>query len=863
MLTKLDQRLRLRRSLWIMACIAWTMLNRLHPVVAAEPRFTPDEAGFRKVADPFLKQHCLRCHGPKDEGSFRLDRDLSADLTRLSVKEKWTEVVNVLNGHEMPPADQPQPAAEDVAAVVDWATSQIVALESARRDSAIRLRRLNRAEYRNTIRDLTGIDFDISIFPEDASAGGFDNVGAALTMSPLQIELMLNAARTVLDEAIVVGERPPVLKWRIEPESGDGDHNRVTYDGQRIIVNGGKNRVEGDFVVMHHESWNLHVNTRDFAMPFKGTYRIRLRAAGKVPVRQTVVDYVTKRLQQRFDDKMRADPGRERWHRQAMNEGVEHFRTDRRYDYGPPRLKLVQHLAGQPRVIAEFDVDAPVDEPEILTFDVPFTTEKAGVTLVYDYSIPRELENFWMQNDDDFPRPEAWVDWIEIEGPIYDQWPPASLTAVLPPSELRQKDEREYAREVVRRWMTKAYRRPVSNAEVAAKMKLYDAVRPAADSLETAIKTPLTAVLASPHFLYLTEPTPAGATATTRRRLTDAELATRLSYFLWSGPPDDRLYELVAAGKLSEPAVRIAEVDRMLDDARSQSLMTNFVGQWLGLREVGANPPAADLYRRYDRHLEVSLVKESEAFFADILRNDRDAMQLIKSDFVVINERLARFYDIPDVRGDHFRRVPVPPGVARGGIVTQASILSITSNGTRTSPVKRGTWILKNLLGTDPGLPVANVGEIAPKVPGIDKATVRQRLEIHRELPQCARCHNKIDPLGFALENYDASGFFRLREGHGYQGRIGKNDPLIDAGSRLPDGTEIVGVAGLQDALLANEALFLNCLAKKLFAYALGREITLADQPQLDAAVRHMQANGRTIRSLLHFIATSEPFQTK
>ncbi len=261
--------------------------------------------------------------------------------------------------------------------------------------------------------------------------------------------------------------------------------------------------------------------------------------------------------------------------------------------------------------------------------------------------------------------------------------------------------------------------------------------------------------------------------------------------------------------------------------------------------------------------MEISIVRESKEFFREILYNNHPATRLIKSDFVVINERLARFYGIPQVRGDHFRKVQVPAGVHRGGIPTQASILTITSNGTRTSPVKRGTWILKTLLGIDPGLPVANAGEIAPKVPGLDKATVRQRLEIHRTLEQCARCHNKIDPLGFALENFNAAGEWREQEGFGYKGRIEKDDPKIDARAEMIDGTKIVGVAGLQEAILKNEDLFLKCLASKMFTYALGRELGLSDQPTVQAAVAHVKKHGKTLRSLIDFVATSELFESK
>jgi hypothetical protein len=343
--------------------------------------------------------------------------------------------------------------------------------------------------------------------------------------------------------------------------------------------------------------------------------------------------------------------------------------------------------------------------------------------------------------------------------------------------------------------------------------------------------------------------------------LNDHELAARLSYFLWSTMPDKELFKLADTGSLRNPGPLRAQVDRMLKDPRAAAFTRNFAGQWLGVREVGANPPAADLYPEYDRHLQASFVREPLEFFEEILRGDLSVLNFIKSDFVTVNERLARFYGISGVRGDMFRAVPAE--AHRGGIMTQGAMLTITSNGTRTSPVKRGTWLLKNLLGSDPGLPVANVGEIAPKVPGIDKATVRQRLAIHRELPQCGRCHEKIDPLGFALENFNAAGQWREQEGFGYKGRIQRDDPRVDATARLPDGTVIEGVEGLREALLERQELFLNCLAGKLFAYALGRELGLADRPAVQAAIEAMQRENLSLRSLIQAVVSSRVFQSK
>lgn len=864
------------------ACLlaALLMSSGVVPVRAADaPTLTPDAAGFQKVIAPFVKSHCERCHGAtKQEGNFRVDQHLKNEFLDPATKAKWGEVVNVLNSHEMPPEGEPQPKPDEVAKVVDWITEQMVQAELVRRDGQIVLRRLNRDEYRNTIRDLVGIDFDMSSFPLDPPAGGFDNNGKALTMSPLLTELYLDTARKILDRALVEGDQPPAIKWRFEIDSGDNDSNRKIYDKQNVIVNGGNNPVKEGFKVLHHDNWDKHLNARGYALKHEGDYVIRIRAAGFVPTREAVVESARKALQNRFDKQMKENPKGERYHREQLERDLKHFQTDRMYDYGPPRLKLIQNLGGQPKVLAEFDVDAPLDKPREYEVRARFTTEQAGLTIEYAYAIPRVLENFWFQNHDSFARPELYVDWFELEGPVHDSWPPPSHRRLLGESLPTKNQERETAKTLIALFLRSAYRRPVTAAEIDEKLKLFDLVRADSPSFVQAIKTPLIAAMASPHFLYLAEPVahaarvrPTSATSTVNsktdarepRALQDHELAARLSYFLWSSMPDDELAKLADGGKLRESKTLTAQINRMLADPKSEAFVRNFAGQWLGLREVGANPPASDLYPQYDRHLETSIVEESRAFFAEILKHDLSVLNFVGSDFVVINERLARFYGISDVRGDEFRRVAVPDGVHRGGIVTQASMLTITSNGTRTSPVKRGTWVLKNVLGIDPGLPVANAGDIAPKVPGIDKATVRKRLEIHRTLPQCARCHSKFDPLGFALENFNAAGEWREQEGFGYKGRIERNDPKIDAASKLPDGTEINGVDELRTVLRQKEDLFLNCLASKLLTYALGRELGIADQPTVKAAVAHTKQNGYTLRSLIQFIVTSETFRTK
>jgi hypothetical protein len=525
------------------------------------------------------------------------------------------------------------------------------------------------------------------------------------------------------------------------------------------------------------------------------------------------------------------------------------------YDYGPPRLKLIQDLGGQPKTITEFDVSAPLSQPQIFEIPVSFSTARAGLIIEYAYSIPSVLENFWFQNQEAFSRPELHVDWLEIEGPIHPTWPPESHQRLMPETWTTD-NEKELSETTIGRFVRSAFRRPVSREEIAPYIERFVQSRSRQQTPIDALRTALASVLVSPHFLYLVE----DAGQDESPRVTPHQLASRLSYFLWSGPPDATLMQSADQGTLVAPETLREQTIRMLSDPRSEEMIRNITDQWLGLRDVGANPPAIDLYPHYDRHLELSMIEEGRALLRTILREGLSVLDLVDPEYVVINERLARFYDIPNVRGDAFRSVPLNADRTRGGILTQAAMLTITSNGTRTSPVKRGTWILKNVLGTDPGLPVANAGDLAPKVPGIDKATVRQRLEIHRELPQCARCHDKIDPLGLALENYNASGQYRLQEGFGYKGRIERDDPSIDATARLPNGTSINGPAELKRAVRAREDQFLHCLAQKLLTYALGREVTVADEPTLRKVVRATQQGNYRLDAMIQAIVQSESF---
>lgn len=835
------------------------------PHVAESVEFTPDQKGHDGFVTPFLRTHCLRCHGPeKQEADFRIDEHLPNDFLDRTVADRWSEVLNMLNGGDMPPEDAPQPSREEARPIVEWIERERLRAERARRDTNIVLRRLNREEYNNTIRDLTGVKLDlVEEFPADPTAGGFDNNGGALSVSPLHLELYLKAARKVFDRAIVDDDAGPgAIKWHFEIEDGlpssDRRHVRLDDDLNRSVhLDCGPRPPRDGFIVLRAPGEACRVQY--FQPPRAGEYIIRIRAAGATPAEDFVrAEGPIVDLRHRQNDWQKLDSAdrqsrQEQYDRWSAPSIKRHYAEDRTYRYGPPRMRIVGYFGSQRPVLDAYDVTAQVEDPAVHESRVLFTTEKTSIEVTNPYRIPYapHWNPHYIVQRDDFPRPELLIDWIEIEGPLYDSWPPSSHPRILFASPNRNQDEVAYAREVLARFMPRAYRRRLRAGELDSKVALFEQVRPQKSSFAAAIKVPLQSVLVSPHFLYLVED---ADSKNSTRTLDDFELAARLSYFLWSSMPDDELFRLAAAGQLQNAATLRTQVNRMLADPKSEAFVRNFAGQWLELRKVGLNPPDVP---RYDEHLEVSMRGETEAFFAHVLRHDRSVLEFLNCDYVTVNQRLARFYDIDDVQGDHFRPVPVPAECHRGGLVTQAAILAITSNGTRTSPVWRGEWVLKNLLGDPPPPPPPNAGDIPPVEQGEQEITLRERLQLHRHESQCARCHNKIDPLGFALENFDHSGQWRDKDG------TRGNSPAIDSRVRMPDGAEFEGVDGLRDELLNRQDAFLACLAEKMFTYALGRELGYADHTQVNEAVAAMQDGDLTLRSLIRAVVASRVFRSK
>ena len=451
--------------------------------------------------------------------------------------------------------------------------------------------------------------------------------------------------------------------------------------------------------------------------------------------------------------------------------------------------------------------------------------------------------------------PRLKVESVEIEGPIQPEWPPASHKNLFFAGDKRS--DEAYVREIWTRFLPRAYRRPVTAAEIDAIVAVVrEAQAKSKLMFHDAMRVGLQRVLCSPSFVFLEEPAADGRPP---RRLNDYELASRLSYFIWSTMPDEELFALAATGKLREPAAVTSQVQRMLADAKSQQFVRNFAGQWLSVRDYGSIKPAAE-YKDYDKPLELASKEEPLQFFAEVLRHDLPISSFLDSDFVVVNERLARHYGIDGVVGEDYRRVAIRPEHHRGGVLGMVGLMTFLADGTRTLPMRRGSWVLRELFNDPPNNPPPNAGEIQPNTAG-KSLTVRERIELHRKNDVCASCHAKLDPYGLALENYDAIGAWRERfNGEGYQGRSG---PLLDVSGCFPDGRKFASLEEYKAGLMKSKDHFARAFSAKLLTYALGRPVGYADHALLDELVGELQKNGYRIQPLIQAVVASEPFRTK
>jgi mono/diheme cytochrome c family protein len=807
------------------AFLALTGLALL-PVSSTAQQVKPGPAPeFATEVSPFLDRHCVRCHGQeKQKGDLRIDT-LERDFSKSTVASRWMDIMERINSGEMPPKKEPRPKPAEGARVSEWISAQLIEAEAARESSAtgsVSFHRLTRDEYRRGIQDLLGVTFDATDptgLPEDPDWQGIERIGSVLTLSPAHVEKYLTAAETVRAEALALGPEPKrdVVRWT-------AGAIRVNGDLARKLANQGiLDKVRCDIVpdncLQGHPG-----ESSELKVPVAGEFRVRVKLSG-----------------------LRPEGGR------------------------APRLMIIG--VDFDRVLFEQDIEAPEDQPVIVEFSTHLPAGVHRIRIVNAvpgpnpegrYSRPLGSKPFFNMKerqpwqlkltDDDWKpiRPTLIVDWVEWEGPILASWPPEGHRSIFfgNPQALR---DPAYAREILSRFATRAYRRPVADPELDRLTRLFSRSREQGESFEAAVKRGLLAILCSKDFLYLID----GPPAAPEPHWADRELASRLSYFLWSTPPDARLLDLARSGTLHEPAALGAEVRRMIADPRSLAFADTFPRQWLQLRRVGMFAPDRKLYPDYDSYLEQSMVTETVRFFREVFRKNLGLREFLVSDWTMLNERLAGHYGIAGIRGEAFQRVALRPEDHRGGLLTQASILSLTSDGTRHRPVHRGKWILESMLGKPPPPPPANAGDLKPAPPTQPKTTLRAKLEAHREDPACAGCHRKIDPLGLAFDNYDAIGRWRteeaVREGTG-------QNPKLDPSGELPDGRVFTDAAGLQSLLAEDVEVFAAAFTEKLAAYALRRRISFAERTSLKSVVETAKADGYRLDTLIEAFVLSPLF---
>ncbi|HEY2413739.1 MAG TPA: DUF1592 domain-containing protein [Pirellulaceae bacterium] len=724
---------------------------------------------------PFLKAHCFQCHGTED-GKDKADLTLSKYTDDLSVQQDrkvWDNVIHMLQNGEMPPMERKRPPAADIEAAIQSIEGVLANLDCSQKPNVgrVTVRRLNRAEYNNTVRDLLGVDFQPAAdFPSDDVGYGFDNIGDVLSTTPLLFERYLAAAESVLQKAIVVPET-------VQPKD-------VRLQGLRVSRGAGEETNGGGALFGEGEAGN---ETFLDAGDYKVQVEVYCRNFG--------------------DEKPIAEI---RLNREPMQ----------KFEVTSTKRSDLQILETKIRV--------------------PAATARLGVAFLNPYVAP--------DHTDEHPqRRLLFVRSIVAEGPYNPPPPPAPPHQQKLLAHREGLEPREAAREIIERFAARAFRRPVQSAEVEHILRVYDLAEKEGEKYEDRLRLALCRILISPHFLFRIEKDALGAKAGDAYPISELELAGRLSYFLWSTMPDDELVNLAVHGQLR--ANLPSQIDRLLSDPKSSALVENFAGQWLTLRKLPQVTPDTKVFPDFDEDLRAAMQKETELFFADILRENKSVLQFLDADFTYVNARLAKHYGIDGVDGSDFRKVTSPSN--RGGLLTQASILTLTSAATRTSPVKRGKWVLEQLLGTPPPPP-------PPDVPDLDEkktltGTLRQVMEQHRENPICASCHARMDPIGFAFENYDAIGAFRKKDG--------QFD--IDPSGELPDGRKFQGPAELKTILKDKKELFARSLAEKMLTYALGRGVEYYDKCALDKIVAALEQDDYRMRTLIAAIISSDPFQMR
>ncbi len=846
-------------------------------------------------ANAFLGKHCIECHDSETrKGNLDLS-SLKPDFADAETFTRWMKVHDRIESGEMPPKKQARPPVKDTAAAVNSLRESLLKAERAKLAGTGRtgLRRLTRAEYENTIRDLfdmPGIALQGSL-PSDGSAHGFDKNSDALDISHVNLAKYVEAAEHTLELAVATHpEAPTVQKRRISLMNRGGFVAHIVMNGDGVLLKdkqpdpdfppageqghndqGAHERIgsfeSGSSVgLFRHEDESVSPYFMEHVTIYPGRYRVRtslwsfqwdkgrvLPARGTEAARLSVVQLT------------------------GDGRGGQHPSYVLGY-YDAPSLESKEH-----------ELVTWLNHNEIIGYNV------ASLAPVFNYNRKGRAMAF--------TGPGIACDWLDIEGPLNDVWPPVAhkvLFGELPLAEFKTAENPGVtppARKKVRQigagmnrpdpdkglwtvrsekpladadrllasFLPKAFRRPVATDVRQSYVAKVKERLNGGDSFEFAMRWAYRSALCSPDFLYHVEPA---------AKLDDFALASRLSYFFWNSMPDSHLTGLASSGKLRSLATLRAEVELMLQDKKSQRFVEDFLGQWLKLRAIAANDPDKKLYPEFSPYLQDSMVAETRAYFRELLDKNLDARHLVRSDFAMLNEKLAKHYGIAGVVGSQIRRVPLPPDCPRGGFLTQGAILKVTANGTTTSPVPRGAFVMDRIFGRPPEPPPANVAAVEPDVRGA--TTIRELLDKHRNNATCAGCHAKIDPPGFALESFDVIGGFRTRYrsiGDGEPAPRGGIDPFIgikftlgpnvDASGALPDGRTFGGVREFQALASADAEPLLKNLARQLAVYATGREVSFGDRDQIAAIVAATQKQGGGLRMLIHELARSQLFQTR
>jgi hypothetical protein len=727
--------------------------------------------------------------------------------------DAWEKVIRKLRARQMPPVGAPRPDEPTYHSLVTYLETDLDRAAALHPNPGKpTLRRLNRAEYANVVRDLLALEVDGgSLLPPDDSGYGFDNIGDVLTVSPLLMERYMSAARRI--SRLAIGN--PTLR----PDA-------VTYDVPRFLRQ--EDRVSDALPFGSRGG----IAIRHF-FPLDGEYVINVRLKRNYNGSSILG----------LDDQEQLDVRLDGERVKLFAVGGETNRFSR--GYGQRGRDPNAPIDAQQEPAAEADAGLEVRVP------VKAGERMVGVAFVKETWAPEggvfqpRLAN--REGDE-----SAGVGSVTVSGP-YDvsgsgETPSRERIFVCTPA--RETDEESCAQKILSNLARRAYRRPVSEGDLHNLLTAYKVGRAGGASFERGIELALRKMLVSPEFLFRIERDPGNVASNATYQISDLELASRLSFFLWSSIPDDELLDLAERGKLRDPVVLEGQVRRMLADARSKALVDNFAGQWLYLRNVRSISPDLGEFPDFDENLREAFQLETELFLESMLREDRSVLELLDADYTFLNERLARHYGIPNVYGNHFRRVRLADGTRRG-LLGQGSILTVTSYANRTSPVIRGKWLLENFLGTPPPPPPPNVPALKEKSEDGRMLTMRQRMEAHRANPACATCHKLMDPLGFALENFDAIGRWRTADG----------GVSIDASGVLPDGSKFDGPAELGRILLSRPDQFVHTVAEKLLTYALGRGVEYYDAPAVRKILRDSASDGYRWSSLILGIVESAPFQ--